>query len=127
MQVALGTIPADRPALTIGVTVVSRPTEDRVVVDGGAKTFGLDKGAHSSDFIKDYGRIVEGGEGALARLSEEHGILAVDPASPLRPGDHVRILPNHSCTIGNLGRSYVGVRNGIIEEFISIDASGGVH
>ena len=24
-------------------------------------TFGLDKGAHSSDFITDYGRIVEGG------------------------------------------------------------------
>jgi D-serine deaminase-like pyridoxal phosphate-dependent protein len=127
MQVALGTVPPDRPALTIGVTVVSRPLPERAIVDGGAKTFGLDKGAHSSDFIKDYGQIVEGGEGALARLSEEHGILAVDPSSPLRPGDHVRILPNHSCTIGNLGRSYIGVRNGIIEELISIDAAGGVH
>jgi D-serine deaminase-like pyridoxal phosphate-dependent protein len=127
MQVALGTVPADRPALTIGATVVSRPTPERAIVDGGAKTFGLDKGAHSSDFIKDYGQIVEGGEGALARLSEEHGILAVEPSSPLGPGDHVRILPNHSCTIGNLGRSYVGVRNGIIEELIPIDAAGGVH
>ena len=106
------------------MTVVSRPTPERAIVDGGAKTFGLDKGAHSSDFIKDYGRVVEGGEAALARLSEEHGILAVDPASPLGPGDRVRILPNHSCTISNLGRSYLGVRNGIVEELISIDAAG---
>ena len=43
MQVALGTIPADRPALTIGVTVVSRPTPERAIVDGGAKTFGLER------------------------------------------------------------------------------------
>ena len=127
MQVALGTIPADRPALTVGATVVSRPTAERAVIDAGAKTLGLDKGAHSSDFIKDYGRIVEGGEGAVERCSEEHGILGVDPSSPLRPGDRVRVLPNHACSVGNLGRSYVGVRNGIIEEIIPIDAAGGVH
>ena len=127
MQVALGTVPGDRTALTIGATVISRPRPDRAVIDGGAKTFGLDKGAHSSDFIKDYGRIVDGGEGALARLSEEHGILAVDPSSPLRPGDRVRVLPNHACTIGNLGRFYLGVRDGIVEEIMTIDAAGGVH
>lgn len=127
MQVALGTVPADRPALTVGATVVSRPTAERAVIDAGAKTLGLDKGAHSSDFIKDYGQIVEGGVGAVLRCSEEHGILGVDPSSPLRPGDRVRVLPNHSCSVGNLGRSYVGVRNGIIEEIIPIDAAGGVH
>ena len=127
MQVALGTIPIESTALTIGAVVVSRPTPERALIDAGAKTFGLDRGAHSSDFITDYGRIVWGGEGALERLSEEHGILKVAPESPLRPGDRVRVLPNHSCTIGNLGRSYLGVRDGIIEEVISIDAAGGVH
>lgn len=127
MQVALGTTGIDNTALTISATVVSRPAPDRVVIDAGAKSFGLDKGAHSSDFIKDYGRLVEGGEGSLARLSEEHGMLAVDPSSPLRVGDRVRVLPNHACSVGNLGRSYVAVRGGIIEEVIPIDAAGGVH
>jgi D-serine deaminase-like pyridoxal phosphate-dependent protein len=127
MQVALGTTDMDTTALTIAATVVSRPTAERVIIDGGAKTFGLDKGAHSSDFIKDYGRLVEGGDGALERLSEEHGILRVDPSSPLRPGDRVRVLPNHACSVGNLGRSYVGVRDGVIDELITIDAAGGVH
>jgi len=127
IQVALGTIPVESTALTIGAMVVSRTTAERVVIDAGTKTFGLDRGAHSSEVITDFGRIVAGGEGTLERLSEEHGMLRVAPDSPLGPGDRVRILPNHACTIGNLGRSYLGVRNGIVEEVISIDAAGGVH
>ena len=66
-------------------------------------------------------------DGTLERLSEEHGILRVPPDLALAVGDHVRILPNHACSVGNLGRSYLGVRNGIIEEVISVDAASAVH
>ena len=55
LQVALGSAPADRRALSVAATVISRPASDRAVVDAGSKTLGLDKGAHSSDLLTDYG------------------------------------------------------------------------
>jgi len=129
-QVALGTVPPESCALTVAATVVSRPTPERAVIDAGSKTLGLDKGAHGTSLLTDYGRLVDGkadGKGALERLSEEHGMLRVAPDSPLGPGDRVRVVPNHACTIGNMGRSYVGIRDGVVAEILSIDAAGGVH
>jgi D-serine deaminase-like pyridoxal phosphate-dependent protein len=126
MQVALGTIPADRPALTVSAVVVSRPTPERAVIDAGSKTFGLDKGAHGLMVVDTYGHVL-GVDASLDRLSEEHGILTVRAESTLAVGDHVRIVPNHACAVGNLGRVYFGVRDGIIEEIIPIDSAGGVH
>lgn len=126
MQIALGTIPADRPALTVSAVVVSRPTPDRAVIDAGSKTFGLDKGAHGLMILSGYGRPL-GIEAEFERVSEEHGMFSVPTESTLAIGDHVQVVPNHACAVGNLGRIYFGVRHGIIEEIISIDAAAGVH
>jgi D-serine deaminase-like pyridoxal phosphate-dependent protein len=38
----------------------------------------------------------------IERLSEEHGVARVQGSCPLRIGDRVRILPNHSCPVANL-------------------------
>jgi D-serine deaminase-like pyridoxal phosphate-dependent protein len=126
VQVALGTTNEDHAALTVSATVISRPNADRAVIDAGSKTFGLDKGAQGIAVVSGYGRPV-GFEGSLDRLSEEHGILTVPPNSPLAVGDVVRIVPNHACVVGNLGHHFVGIRDGIVEELIPIDAAGGVH
>ncbi len=126
MQIALGTIPADRPALTVSAVVVSRPTPDRAVIDAGSKTFGLDKGAHGLMIVSGYGRPV-GIDAEFDRVSEEHGMFSLPTESTLAIGDHVQVVPNHACAVGNLGRLYFGVRHGIIEEIISIDAAAGVH
>jgi len=125
MQVALGTIPAHHAALTVSAVVISRPTADRAVIDAGSKTFGLDKGAHGLNVVSGYGRPI-GIEGAFDRVSEEHGIFIVLPESTVAVGDHVQVIPNHACAVGNLGREYLGVRDGIIEEIIPIDAAAGV-
>ena len=66
-------------------------------------------------------------EDAYSRIREDIMSLKIPPDSSLAVGDHVRILPNHACSVGNLGRSYLGVRNGIIEEVISVDAASAVH
>ncbi len=126
IQVALGTIPEDRPALTVSSVVISRPTPERAIIDAGSKTFGLDKGAHGLMVVSSYGHPI-GFDGTLDRLSEEHGMLSLPADSPLAVGDHIRVVPNHACAVGNLGRVYLGIRNGIIEEVISVDARGGVH
>jgi D-serine deaminase-like pyridoxal phosphate-dependent protein len=126
LQVALGTTGRDSCALTIAATVMSRPTPNRAVIDAGSKTFGLDRGAHSSSPLTDFGRLV-GVEGALVRLSEEHGVLEIPAESPLAIGDRVRVVPNHVCSVSNLGRRFYGLRGTAVEEVISIEASGGVH
>ena len=38
----------------------------------------------------------------IERLSEEHSVARVLPTSRLKPGDRVRIIPNHACTVTNL-------------------------
>lgn len=126
LQVALGSAPADRRALAVAATVISRPASDRAVVDAGSKTLGLDKGAHSSDLLTDYGALVDT-DGAVVRLSEEHGILRIPADSSLAIGDRVRIVPNHVCSVTNLGRRFYGVRGDVVREVIPIEAAGGVH
>ena len=126
LQVALGTTTREHCALSIATTVVSRPAPDRAVVDAGSKTLGLDRGAHSSTLLAGYGDLIDV-DGALIRLSEEHGMLAIPPDSALAIGDRVRIVPNHVCTATNLGRTFYGVRDSIVREIMPIDAAGGVH
>lgn len=126
LQVALGSAAPDQCALTVATTVISRPAPDRAVVDAGSKTFGLDKGAHSSSLLDDYGTLV-GAEGTLNRLSEEHGTLDVPAGAAPAIGERLRFIPNHVCSTANLGRRFYGVRAGVVEAIITIDASGGVH
>jgi D-serine deaminase-like pyridoxal phosphate-dependent protein len=126
LQVALGSTDADHCALSIAATVISRPASDRAVLDAGSKTLGLDRGAHSSDLLVDYGTLVDA-DGALVRLSEEHGILRIPAGSPIAVGDRVRIVPNHACSVSNLARRFYGLRKGIVREVIPVDAAGGVH
>lgn len=126
LQVALETTSADTCALSVATTVVSRPAPDRVVVDAGSKTFGLDKGAHSSELLRTYGTVL-GIEASLSRLSEEHGMLTVPPSSPVAIGDRIRVVPNHVCSVTNLGRRYHALRGDVVTDVIAIDAAGGVH
>jgi len=126
LQVALGTVDTDRCALSVAATVVSRPAPDRAVIDAGSKTFGLDRGAHSSSPLMDFGRVLDVA-GSLVRLSEEHGVLEVPADSSIAVGDRIRVVPNHVCTVSNLGRRFYGLRGGAVETIIPIEASGAVH
>jgi D-serine deaminase-like pyridoxal phosphate-dependent protein len=126
LQVALGTTGRENCALSVATTVISRPAADRAVIDAGSKTFGLDRGAHSGSLLTGYGHLIDA-QGALVRLSEEHGVLDIPPDSPIAIGDRIRIVPNHVCSVTNLGRRFYGLRGDAVEEIISIDAAGGVH
>ena len=62
LQVALGSAPGGPPGdWRSRRPSISRPASDRAVVDAGSKTLGLDKGAHSSDLLTDYGALVDDG------------------------------------------------------------------
>jgi D-serine deaminase-like pyridoxal phosphate-dependent protein len=87
-------------AATIVCTVVSVQGE-RMMIDGGSKTFSSDRSASAEDTL--YGEI-EGDAGArFHKMNEEHGYVELSRAErTYRPGDRVRVLMNHVCTAMNL-------------------------
>lgn len=108
MQVELGSAGWDDCALTVLSRVVSRPAADRVILDAGSKTLSSDplRGTAAAGF----GAVLESlqstavdGRLLIERLSEEHATVRVQRGScNLRPGDLVRIVPNHACVVSNL-------------------------
>jgi len=98
-------------ALTVITTVVSRPTADRGILDGGSKTF-------SSDLVglEGHGLVLEYPEARFYAMSEEHGHVDFSPCER-RPeiGERVTVLPNHVCPVSNLFNQVVGVRDGAVE------------
>ena len=111
-MVGLGAATLDDCALTVLATVVSAPVADRVVLDCGSKTLAAD-GARGFAAASGYGAVLRELTAAagqtpdphllVERLSEEHATVRVTPgARPLRPGDRVRVVPNHACVVSNL-------------------------
>ena len=103
MQAHLGACSLDECAATVVCTVVSRPSEDLAVIDGGSKTFATDvpPGAEPLN-LKGFGHVVGYPGVVLERLTEEHGMLALDRDCDLEVGDALQIIPNHICSTVNL-------------------------
>jgi D-serine deaminase-like pyridoxal phosphate-dependent protein len=106
-QVSLGSAALDDCALTVLATVVSKPAADRIILDCGSKTLTNDQ-ARGISKAAGYGGVLTPDGSALdetllvERLSEEHATVRVIGATPLEPGDRVRVVPNHSCVVSNL-------------------------
>jgi len=123
MQVALGAARSEECALRVITTVISRPTASRIVVDGGSKTFALDRGAHGLETLVGFGQ--DDAQGLiLERLSEEHGVLEAASTSVV-VGDRLCFQVNHACTVANLADLLVGVRDGRVAELMPVLVRGG--
>jgi D-serine deaminase-like pyridoxal phosphate-dependent protein len=123
MQVALGVATLDDCSLSVLTRVISRPAPDRAVLDAGAKTFALDRGAHGMEAVVGFAQDRERGL-VIQRLSEEHGIID-GVAQALSVGDRLRFVPNHACTVSNLAAALVGVRGEHVTEVMPVLARGG--
>lgn len=121
-QVAKGAGTWDDCALTVLATVVSRPTDNRAVIDAGSKalssdTFGMDG----------FGRVVEYPDAVISSLSEEHGTIDLS-ACTHKPdiGEHIRIIPNHACVVSNLFDNVVLISGDAVVEIVPVAARGRV-
>jgi len=121
-QVSLGTCAIEDCAMTVIATVVSAPAPDRAVLDCGSKTL-------SSDVLRPrpggHGWIL-GRTSRIASLSEEHGVVRVEPGETFRVGQRVRVLPNHACVVSNLHDRIVLVRGDRVEGEWTVAARGRV-
>ena len=107
-----GVMTLDNCSYFVLATVVSRPTEDRVVLDSGSKSLAADSARQAAG----HGLIVEYPEAEIFKLSEEHGHVDVSRcARKPEIGDRVKVLVNHCCVSNNLFPRIVGHRNGEVE------------
>lgn len=115
-----GAMTLDDCALTVITTVVSRPTADRGILDGGSKTF-------SSDTLnlEGLGYIMEYPEAVIYAQSEEHGHTDFSKCER-KPeiGERVTVLPNHCCVVSNLFERIVGARGDKVEVIWPVAARG---
>ena len=94
---------AFEPSLFVWATVMSRPTEDRAIVDAGLKALAFDSGP--------------------PLVCDEHGRLAVAAATNrLGLGDKIRLIPGHCDPTVNLHDWYVCIRGGRVEPLWPITA-----
>lgn len=120
-MVRAGHCSLDDCAMHILATVVSRPTEDRAILDAGSK-------ALTSDLLgfADFGLIIDYPEAVITGLSEEHGTVDLSKVTGRRPeiGEKVRIIPNHTCVVSNLFDSMTFHRDGIVTRVEDVKARG---
>jgi D-serine deaminase-like pyridoxal phosphate-dependent protein len=96
------------PSLFVWATVMSRPTEDRAIVDAGLKALAFDSGAP-----------LVGDEPAATyeRACDEHGRLGISGATNrLGLGDKIRLVPGHCDPTVNLYDWYVAIRGNRVEQ-----------
>ena len=122
MVVASGTAGWDNCAMRVRVTVVSRPTPTRAVIDAGTKVLTSDQYGMTG-----YGHVMEYPAAVVSGLSEEHGIVDLS-GCPERPavGDVVSVVPNHCCVVSNMVDEVYGVRGGRVEVTWPVAARGAV-
>jgi D-serine deaminase-like pyridoxal phosphate-dependent protein len=102
-------------ALTVVTTVVSRPTQDRAIIDAGRKTFNQDH--HKAKVIGRPGISVD-------KLSAEHGILSVAANETLSIGDRLELIPGYSDWTTVLHDRFYAFRGDRLEAIIPLEGRG---
>jgi D-serine deaminase-like pyridoxal phosphate-dependent protein len=107
------------PSLFVWATVMSRPAEERAIVDAGLKALGMDSGPPT---------VWDEPAAVYERASDEHGRLGIGaPTNRLKLGDKVKLVPGHCDPTVNLYDWYVAIRGERVEAVWPITARGAVY
>jgi D-serine deaminase-like pyridoxal phosphate-dependent protein len=103
-------------ALTVLSTVMSRPSEDRAIIDAGSKAFHFDHARYPW---------LVGLHSEIYSFSEEHANIALSEGDKgLKVGDKVEAIPYHCCTCINQYDELIGTRNSKVEKVWNVTARG---
>ena len=107
------------PSLFVWATVMSRPAEERAIVDAGIKALGFDSGPPT---------VWDEPAAVYERASDEHGRIGfTGPTNRLNLGDKVKLVPGHCDPTVNLYDWYVGIRGNRVETIWPITARGALY
>jgi D-serine deaminase-like pyridoxal phosphate-dependent protein len=130
-QVSLGVASTEDCALTVLTTVISIPSNDRIIIDAGSKTFSSAVIPIDKEHKMGYGAVLRtlfqkeiNKNLFIDYLSEEHAIVRVNTKMNLKIGDRLRIIPNHACTVSNLHNFYYFTQGENVLSRVKIDARG---
>lgn len=122
-HLAAGRHTVEQCALRVHATVVSAPTNDRVILDSGSKT--LSASTLQTDNGVSMGYIVEYPEARFFACSEEHGHVDVSACSKKpKIGERVQVLPVHPCPCINLHDELIAVSEGEVIAAWPVHARG---
>jgi D-serine deaminase-like pyridoxal phosphate-dependent protein len=121
--VGAGAATLEECAFQLHATVVSRPTEDRAVIDAGSKSLSSDRVAPSVG--PGYGLILGYEDAVIERLNEEHGVVDLS-RSARKPavGERIQIIPNHVCVVSNLHDEVAVARDSELVDMWRVAARG---
>lgn len=105
-------------AATVLVTVISKPTEERVVFDAGAKTLITQNRPAGMCATEGFGLVKNSQNVRVASLFDEHGLINNKQfRSEIEVGDKIEIIPNHICPTCNLyEKSYLVSEGEVLKE-----------
>lgn len=117
MQVSFGVCDWKDCAAYVVATVVSKH-DNRIVIDGGSKTFATDvQPGQAPLMLNGFGRIIDHHEAVFTRMNEEHGVIE-HSIEDIQIGDRIKVIPNHICSTVNLhDYVYFKERNGSFEKY----------
>ena len=112
-------------AASMVATVVSTPSPEYAVIDGGTKTFPTDVPLNAAPYYFPAYAIVDGNDDLLlTRMNEEHGMLtSKSGGTGLKVGQKLRLTPLHICTAMNLQNRFYLWKDGKMNE-CKVDARG---
>jgi len=109
---------AERCAIRVICTVVSVPTADRIIIDGGQKTF-------EAYPPNPYGLIIEHPQARIYGMSVEHGHVDVSECEHrFRVGEKVSVIPLHQEKCTNMHEEMAVMRNGEVQWFWRVEGRG---
>jgi D-serine deaminase-like pyridoxal phosphate-dependent protein len=122
-MIDLGAATAETCAAHVLATVVSRPREDRIVLDAGSKCFSSD-GDDRPRWLRVPGR----DDITFEFINEEHAVAVVDldRGRPPAIGDKLLVIPAHVCPVVNLFDSVTVVRGEAVEGELVVAGRGRV-
>ena len=112
-------------ATTVLLTAISKPTEERIVFDGGAKSLTMQKRTVGITANKGLGKFFDVPDAYVTKVYDEHAIVEdkrVHDAFEI--GDKAQIIPNHICPTVNLYRKAYLVENGTVLKELPISCAG---
>ena len=105
-------------AATVLATVISKPTEERVVLDAGAKALTSQNRSEGICSTNGFGLIKNSDNIRLSGVFDEHGLIYdKEFRKHIEIGDKIEIIPNHICPTCNLyEKAYVVSAGQVLQE-----------
>ena len=112
-------------AASVLTTIISKPTDERVISDVGAKGLTAQSRSKGLTATEGFGKIKEFEDVHVHGVFDEHAIIYNRTFNEqVSIGDKIRIIPNHICPVSNLYHKAYLINNDEVVKEIDIAAQG---